>query len=1189
MWRQEKKDSSIVSLALLLALATIPTTVTLLVPTPALAQSTNEIPAFPSPESVVSGTTVRIDGAKGLGGINQALKQSFEQQFSDTKVEVSANGTEAALQALLNGNVDVVALSRGLTPEEKAQGLEQVRLRREKIAIFVAGDNPFKGSLTNREFARIFRGEITNWSELGATKGQIRVIDHPTTSDTRNNLRSYPAFKTADFAIGANATQLTNDDTIAIIQKLGKYGISYALASQVSQLAKLQSVRILNIDQLSPDDSKYPFSQPLVYVYKQNPNPGIAGFLGFAIASPGQIAIDAARTAEANTISTTRLQALPTDAFTSPISEATTALTPAPITEVTTDPNVARNEQPVTTPEENNPNAINPALFLWLLLPALGGFLLWWFLGRNSSANEDTDKSLSTGEATAENTSSNLDAGTTLPASNAESVTFDNTVNQPAVVITSNSDEAAWEIEAPATVVNTSYPQLPDVPIAASETELQTSAISASNPQLTDIPEVSLDTDIWNDEPIQASNIIENTIPTDEAIWSDIQENNQPILNSNTVPELPEITLDGELPTLETSTTVSELPELPEVELNAVADAAESTIDFTEEDTIEVVSNLPEKTNEVLTNEADFTAEIVIGGAIPISNAQTANQSVTSIVSENTEANIILTAQSPELAYIAWRIPDSEQQALQNAGVNQLTLRLYDVTELDLSYQTPQIVQQYEVAAAAGDRFVAVPASDSDYITEIGYVTIGDRWVSIARSARVRVFNRPYVSKEPATPVLNENTPASIILTAQSAEWVYTAWHIADSEQQALQNAGVNQLTLRLYDATGLDLSYQTPQIVQQYEVAAAAGDRFVAVPASDSDYIAEIGYVKDGSWVSIARSARVRVFNRPYVSKEPATPVLNENTPASIILTAQSAEWVYTAWHIADSEQQALQNAGVNQLTLRLYDATGLDLSYQTPQIVQQYEVAAAAGDRFVAVPASDSDYIAEIGYVKDGSWVSIARSARVRVFNRPYVTEEPATVIDQSHSLANTETSVVLIARTPKWAYAAWQISDQQKQALQNAGVNQLALRLYDVTEIDLSYQSPQFIQQYECEEITRDRFVAIPTIDRDYIVEIGYVVDGDRWVSIARSASIRVFSRPHPGLWFVADTELIIHGATEPGTTVTVGGNTIKLKPDGTFHLRIPFSDSLIEYLLTAVAADGEQARNIHKKFSQEYPEV
>ncbi len=180
--------------------------------------------------------------------------------------------------------------------------------------------------------------------------------------------------------------------------------------------------------------------------------------------------------------------------------------------------------------------------------------------------------------------------------------------------------------------------------------------------------------------------------------------------------------------------------------------------------------------------------------------------------------------------------------------------------------------------------------------------------------------------------------------------------------------------------------------------------------------------------------------------------------------------------------------------------------------------------------------------------------------------------------------ESNIFLANRTPKWAYASWNIAADSREAMQNRGATQLVLRLYDVTNIDLSYQSAKLVQQYECEETVSHRYVAIPNTDRDYIAEIGYLTQEKEWLLVSRSPIVRVFSRPHKDFWFEADAELIIHGATEPGSTVTIDGHSIKVKQDGTFHLRVPFTESLINYLITAVAPDSEQARTIHMQFSQ-----
>ncbi|MBN3894986.1 MAG: DUF4912 domain-containing protein [Nostoc sp. NOS(2021)] len=391
---------------------------------------------------------------------------------------------------------------------------------------------------------------------------------------------------------------------------------------------------------------------------------------------------------------------------------------------------------------------------------------------------------------------------------------------------------------------------------------------------------------------------------------------------------------------------------------------------------------------------------------------------------------------------------------------------------------------------------------------------------------------------------------------------------------------------------------------------------------------MAEIGYVADGDaeggklrWLFIAHSAIVRVFSPVHTDPITDTPVENvaltsetaiglvdaqeeiSEQESNIVLTPRTPQWAYVSWEISETKKAALRQQGGSQLVVRLYDVTGIDLSYQSPQFVQHYECEETARDRFVEIPVSDRDYIAEIGYIADGDaeggklrWLFIARSAIARVFSPVHTdstidptVENAALTSETTIGLvdAQEESNIVLTPRTPKWAYVSWYISKTQNEALQQQGGSQLVVRLYDVTGIDLSYQSPQLVQQYECEEVASDRFVAIPVSDHDYMVEIGYIADGDRWLLIARSSNVRVFSHPHGDFWFVADAELIIHGATQPNTTVNIGGHTIKIKPDGTFHLRLPFSDGLMDYLIT-VAADGESTRTIHKKFSQETSE-
>ena len=63
-----------------------------------------------------------------------------------------------------------------------------------------------------------------------------------------------------------------------------------------------------------------------------------------------------------------------------------------------------------------------------------------------------------------------------------------------------------------------------------------------------------------------------------------------------------------------------------------------------------------------------------------------------------------------------------------------------------------------------------------------------------------------------------------------------------------------------------------------------------------------------------------------------------------------------------------------------------------------------------------------------------------------------------------------------------------------------------------------------------------------------------------------------------WFHLDAELIVYGATEPNARVTLQGEPIKLRNDGTFTMRFSLPDSRQIIPAVAASADGVEERTI-----------
>ncbi|NER03082.1 MAG: hypothetical protein F6K17_10840, partial [Okeania sp. SIO3C4] len=251
-----------------------------------IAQSVNSNTVYSLPESLPSGTKIRLYGSNSMTVINRSLKQRYEEKFPDAQVELAAGNASEVLEALLKGETDISAIGRPLTAQEKERGLVEVPIERGKIAVIVGAENPFRENLSFDQFAKILRGEITNWSEIGGSKVPIRFIDRPEFSDTREALKSYDVFKKNPFQTGSNATQVSQDDTAAVIQELGKDGISYAIVNQVINKG---NVRIIQMHKTLTDDPRYPYSQPRNYIYnKDAAPPEVLAFMGLVTSKVGQ-------------------------------------------------------------------------------------------------------------------------------------------------------------------------------------------------------------------------------------------------------------------------------------------------------------------------------------------------------------------------------------------------------------------------------------------------------------------------------------------------------------------------------------------------------------------------------------------------------------------------------------------------------------------------------------------------------------------------------------------------------------------------------------------------------------------------------------------------------------------------------------------------------------------------------------
>lgn len=860
-----KNYSSAVSLALLLTAVSVADV--------HLVRS--QTTAFKLPASVPQGTNVRVDGSSSMAAVNNVLKQRFEQQFPGTQVNVAANGTSAGIQAVSTGQVEVAAIGRPLTDAETAQGLKAVQVGRDKIAILIGANNTFAKSLTIEQFAKMFRGEIKNWSEVGGANIPIKFVDRPDSSDTRQAFREYPVFKQGKFVTGATAVKLNEDTTPAVVASLGNNGISYTTANQTKGLS---GAKVVTMHGTRPSDSRYPFSQPLYYVYKDGANPAVQAFLGLATASVGQTAIEKSGAADAIAAKPTAVQK--TTAGGKPQTPATTTAKAG-----------TAGSQTLTTPQGGNnaqggnsqADGGNPLAFL--------------FPGENTSAT-----------------------GTANPAT--------------------GLPNWLWWL----------------LPIGSGAALLWALAGGRRNRR---------------DRGATGS----FNAPGYEDNYSD---------RGNLAGDAPYV--EGGYDPMHGNSDFS-------TDVSTPVDASNLDLDLDRNAEIAQPSNLDLEPNTRRGFERQTPIEGNIGGAALAGGAAAAGAAAWSALGGNRtkQSRVVLKSRSSQEVEAFWDIPAEERQAMRQQGGEKLALRLYDVTDIDLSQQPAHSVQQFDCDELTQRQRLPIALPDRDYLAEIGYLTPDNQWLSLARSTHVRVPAASNflgnVAKTGGAAVAGGavDSAKSVLSDDRDANAEPT---IASSTEPQSANSQApdwfQRITHRVGDATS-DVTQAGNSAISGGTAAAAgagaaawsfvSGQRSPDVPRAESTP-SETAFFTTGKTAEVNPVEVNPVDVNPYLTGEAIkTSLPTDIGEGRLVLTPRNSRWAYASWDLPRSLRSQLDHNTGNNLVLRLYDVT--DAGTRLPSRYEQHDIDDMALSCDVPIPLSDRTYIAEVGYVDTNyQWSLLARS---------------------------------------------------------------------------------------------------------------------------------------------------------------------------------------------------------------------
>ena len=237
--------------------------------------------------------SVATNGSTSMEKVIGALSEQFMTDNSGVTVTYDPTGSGAGIEAAGNGSADIGLSSRALKDEEKAGGLTETVVALDGIAVIVNANSKVE-DLTVEQIAKIFTGEITDWSEVGGDAGTISCIGREAGSGTRDGFESITGTKDACKL----DQELTSTGGVIEAVAGNPNAIGYASLSAVEGKDTVKAVTVGGVacTEATVLDGSYAIQRPFVLVTKtgETLSDAAQAFFGYATSTAANDLIKAA-------------------------------------------------------------------------------------------------------------------------------------------------------------------------------------------------------------------------------------------------------------------------------------------------------------------------------------------------------------------------------------------------------------------------------------------------------------------------------------------------------------------------------------------------------------------------------------------------------------------------------------------------------------------------------------------------------------------------------------------------------------------------------------------------------------------------------------------------------------------------------------------------------------------------------
>jgi phosphate transport system substrate-binding protein len=246
---------------------------------------------------------IQVKGSDSEVNLVQRLAEVFMQKNPGVNIAVTGGGSGTGIAALINKQTDIANSSREIQPKEeeaaKSAGVHPFRIviATDAISIITHPSNRVS-KLTLEQIGKIFKGEITNWKEVGGKDAKISLYGRQSNSGTFVFLRDFVL--KGDYSPNMKAMN-GNAQTVEAVKRdtegIGYVAVGYVVSEKGEVMAGIKIIDIAKDGKSAAYTPakmetvmslKYPITRPLNHYTNGKPTGGVLDFLRFETSDEGQ-------------------------------------------------------------------------------------------------------------------------------------------------------------------------------------------------------------------------------------------------------------------------------------------------------------------------------------------------------------------------------------------------------------------------------------------------------------------------------------------------------------------------------------------------------------------------------------------------------------------------------------------------------------------------------------------------------------------------------------------------------------------------------------------------------------------------------------------------------------------------------------------------------------------------------------